>query len=324
MTQIAVPDRTVLVQQLSVLRPELVGYCYRMLGSAFDADDAAQETLMRAWRGLDRFEGRAALRSWLLAIATNVCLDSLRESGRRALPMDIAAPSADSFSLGPPRPREIWVEPIPDSWILPPGLDPAQVAVERESVRLAFVAALQVLSPRQRAVLLLRDVLRWRAKEVADLLDTTLDAVNAVLRRARATLASYQPQEHEPRVSGEDHALLASYIDAFERFDIDALVALLHDEATLSMPPYDLSLRGPASIATWFRSAGAACANARLVPLAVNGAAGFAQYRRNTDGSAHHAFAIDVIQTSAQRITALYAFLDPTLFALFGLEPTLG
>ena len=297
------PDRAAFEEQLGPLRRELAGYCYRMLGSAFDADDAVQETLVRAWRGLDRFDGRAALRTWLFTIATHVCLDALKDARRRVLP------TAVTDELGPALPREAWVEPVPDRWVL----DPALVAVERESVRLAFIAALQVLSPRQRAVLLLRDVLRWRAKEVAKLLGTTEDAVNAVLKRARAALPAPDPAP----LSGDDRALLARYLDAFERFDIDALVALLHSEATLSMPPYDLTLRGTAAIAGWFHSRRAACEGALLVPVDVNGGAGLAQYRRGARG--HHAFAIHALTTAAGRITALHTFLDPALFPLFGL-----
>jgi RNA polymerase sigma-70 factor (ECF subfamily) len=301
----AMPGRAAFEEQLGPLRHELAGYCYRMLGSAFDADDAVQETLIRAWRGLDRFAGRAALRSWLFTIATRVCLDALKDARRRVLPTTV------TDELGPARPRETWVEPVPDRWVL----DPARVAVDRESVRLAFVAALQVLSPRQRAVLLLRDVLRWRAKEVAELLDTTEDAVNAVLKRARAALPAPAPAP----LSGDDRALLARYVDAFERFDIDALVALLHDEATLSMPPYDVTRHGPASIAAWFRSRRAQCEGALLVPLDVNGGSGLAQYRRDSGGPGHHAFAIHALTTAAGRITALHTFLDPALFPLFGL-----
>ncbi|SFW86384.1 RNA polymerase subunit sigma-70 [Amycolatopsis australiensis] len=293
------PGRAAFEAQLGPLRRELAGYCYRMLGSAFDADDAVQETLLRAWRGLDRFAGRAALRTWLFTIATHVCLDALQDARRRALPANV------TDELGPAHPREAWIEPVPDRWVL----DPARAAVDRESVRLAFVAALQVLSPRQRAVLLLRDVLRWRAKEVATLLDTTEDAVNAVLKRARAALPAPDPAP----LSGDDRALLARYVEAFERFDIDALVALLHEEATLSMPPYDVTLRGRASIAAWFRSRRAACEDAQLVPVDVNGGLGLAQYRRGSP------FAIHAFTTAAGRITAVHTFLDPALFPLFGL-----
>jgi RNA polymerase sigma-70 factor (ECF subfamily) len=312
-----------LEQQFAVLRPELAGYCYRMLGSTFDADDAVQETLMRAWRGAGSFEGRAPLRSWLYRIATNVCLSHLRRAQRRALPMDIRTEQNHSPVLGAPSRRESWVEPIPDTWVIPPGLDPAQVAVERASVRLAFVAALQRLTPRQRAVLLLRDVLKWRTREVADLLDTTPDAVNGVLRRARATLAAWQP-DTSPQTGHHDHALLNRYVDAFQRFDIDALIKLLADEATLSMPPYALWLRGPTAIGAWFRATGASCRNARLVPIEASGDAGFAVYRQSTHNTTHQAFAIQVVETAANRITALHSFLDPTLFPIFGLTTSLG
>jgi len=323
MSEVAVVEAE-LERQFAVLRPELAGYCYRMLGSTFDADDAVQETLMRAWRGAGSFEGRAPLRSWLYRIATNVCLSHLRRAQRRALPMDIHNEQNHSPVLGAASRRETWVEPIPDTWVIPPGLDPAQVAVERASVRLAFVAALQRLTPRQRAVLLLRDVLSWRTNEVADLLDTTPDAVNGVLRRARATLAAWQP-DTTPQISGHhDHALLNRYVEAFLRFDIDALIKLLADEATLSMPPYALWLRGPTAIGAWFRATGASCRNARLVPIEASGDAGFAVYRQSTQNTTHQAFAIQIVETAANRITALHTFLDPTLFPIFGLTTSLG
>ena len=236
--------------QLEPYRRELTGYCYRMLASPQDAEDAVQDTMVRAWRGLARFEDRGGLRPWLYRIATNVCLDMLNGRGRRALPMDIA-PVANGrayegrrpLSLGTPQPEATWVRPIPDHLVSLPDDDPAEVAVSRESIRLAFIAALQHLAPGQRAVLILRDVLAWRANEVAELLDTSVDAVNSTLRRARAALAAANlggpadPAEADPE-------LLGRYIEAFERFDIDALVALLHEDATFSMPPFDLWLRG--------------------------------------------------------------------------------
>jgi RNA polymerase sigma-70 factor, ECF subfamily len=322
MTNAATADRAALEQQLFALRPELTSYCYRMLGSSFDADDAVQETLMRAWRGIEGFDGRAALRSWLFSIATNVCLTHLRQAGRRALPMAVEAEPNSSSVLGAPLSRQTWVEPVPDSWVIPPNLEPAALAMERESVRLAFVAALQLLTPRQRAVLLLRDVLKFRVREVAELLGTAQDAVNAVLRRARASLASWQPEPMPPISDQRDRELLRRYVDAFERFDIDALIALLHEEATLSMPPYALWLRGPEAIGTWYRAAGAACRNSRIVPINANGAAGFGLYRHSADSGHYRAFAIQIVETATHRITALHTFIDPELFHFFGLDTT--
>lgn len=333
-----------LEQHLADLRPELSAYCYRMLGSTFDADDAVQETLLRAWRGAGTFEGRATVRSWLYRIATNVCLSQLQRAQRRALPMDLGAEQNQASTLGTPRPSQTWVEPIPDSWVVPPDLDPAQVVVRRESVRLAFVAALQLLPPRQRAVLLLRDVLRWRTAEVAELLGTSADAVNGALRRARATLATAHPRPTTAPDQHHDRGLLARYVAAFERFDMDALVGLLAEEATLSMPPYPLWLRGPAAIRRWFQGTGSGCRDGRLVPVAASGAAGFAVYRRSLDGTAYEdsdatggappmvttadrglsAFALQVVETTGGRITALHIFLDPTLFRAFELPPTLS
>lgn len=324
MTKIAALDRAALEQQLFTSRSELTSYCYRMLGSSFDAEDAVQETLMRAWRGIEGFEGKAAVRSWLFSIATNVCLTHLRQARRRALPMAVETEPNSSSVLGAPLSRQSWVEPVPDSWVIPPNLEPAALAIERESVRLAFVAALQLLTARQRAVLLLRDVLKFGAREVAELLGTTQDAVNAVLRRARASLASWQPEPMPPIQDKHDQELLRRYVDAFERFDIDALVALLHEEATLSMPPYALWLRGPQAIGTWYRAAGAACENSRMVPINANGAAGFGLYRQGADGGHHRAFAIQIVETTAQHITALHTFIDPELFPFFGLDTTLA
>jgi RNA polymerase sigma-70 factor (ECF subfamily) len=327
MSEIELLEPTGLEQRLAALRPELTGYCYRMLGSAFDAEDAVQETLVRAWRGAATFEGRASVRSWLYRIATNVCLTHLRQAQRRALPIDIDTEGYTgplrSAVLGAPRPRHAWVEPIPDAWVIPSDLEPAQLAVRRESVRLAFVAALQLLTPRQRAVLLLRDVLTWRATEVADLLDTTADAVNAVLRRARAALHTWRPDTPFRLTDDRDRELLTRYLDAFERFDIDALVGLLAEEATLSMPPYALWFRGSAMIGQWLRASGAACRNARVVPVEANGTLGLAVYRPSADGPGYRAFAIHVAETARGRITALHVFLDPVLFPAFGLAPTL-
>jgi RNA polymerase sigma-70 factor (ECF subfamily) len=323
-TDVATPDRAALEGLLPALRPELTSYCYRMLGSSFDAEDAVQETLVRAWRGIAGFRGEAALRTWLFSIATNVCLTHLRQARRRALPMALDQEPGGSAILGAPLPRQAWVEPVPDSWVIPPDLEPAALAMERESVRLAFVAALQVLTARQRAVLLLRDVLKFRVREVAELLGTTDDAVNAVLRRARVSLASWQPEPMPPIQDERDRELPRRYVDAFERFDIDALVALLHEEATLSMPPYALWLRGKEAIGGWYRAAGATCRNSRMVPIEANGAAGFGLYRQSADGGHHRAFAIQIVETEARRITALHTFIDPQLFRFFGLDTVLA
>jgi RNA polymerase sigma-70 factor (ECF subfamily) len=306
--------------QLEQHRRELTGYCYRMLGSGFDAEDAVQETMVRAWRGLDRFEGRAALRSWMYRIATNVCLDMLSASQRRARPMDLGPASTANTSVGAPLSEATWIDPVPDSRVLPEGGDPAELAIARETIRLAFVAALQHLAPRQRAVLILREVLSWSANEVAELLGTTVASVNSALQRARATLAAVNgtPTDTLRAMDKEQLALLARYVDAFERYDMDSLTSLLHEDATLSMPPLSLWLRGHADIREWMLGTGSGCRGSRLVPVVANGTPAFGQYR--TTGP----WALLVIEISAGQIVGLNSFLDTErLFPLFGLPPQL-
>ena len=304
-------------------RRELTGYSYRMLGSPYEAEDAVQETFLRAWRGFDSFEGRAPLRSWLYKIATNVCLSMLDGRKRRALPMDLGpSAAAPSATLGAPLVESVWIQPIPDRLAVHPGNDPADVATSRETIRLAFVAALQYLPPRQRAVLILRDVLQWKAAEVADLLGATVVSVNGLLRRARITLASADLTTaragREP--TGEDAVLLGRYVEAFERFDIDELVTLLHDDAIFSMPPFALWLRGPAAIADFLRTS--PCANTHLVPIGANGSQAVAIYKPAGSGR-DEAYAIQVLEWSDSRIDAIHTFLDPTLFGQFDLPATL-
>ena len=306
--------------QLEQHRRELTGYCYRMLGSGFDAEDAVQEAMVRAWRGLDRFEGRAALRSWLYRIATNVCLDMLSASQRRARPMDLGPASTANTSVGAPLSEATWIDPVPDSRVLAEGGDPAELAIARETIRLAFVAALQHLAPRQRAVLILREVLSWSASEVAELLGTTVASVNSALQRARATLAAVNgtPTDTLRAMDKEQLALLARYVDAFERYDMDSLTSLLHEDATLSMPPLSLWLRGHADIREWMLGTGSGCRGSRLVPVVANGTPAFGQYR--TTGP----WALLVIEISAGQIVGLNSFLDTErLFPLFGLPPQL-
>ncbi|HZG05926.1 MAG TPA: sigma-70 family RNA polymerase sigma factor [Streptomyces sp.] len=306
-------------------RSELTGYCYRMLGSAFEAEDAVQETMVRAWRALDRFEGRSSLRSWLYRIATNVCLDMLGGSQRRARPMDLSSPSGAELPPGPALPEATWVEPMPDSRVLPAGGDPAETAVARESVRLAFVAALQHLPPRQRVVLILREVLSWRASEVAELLDTSVASVNSALQRARATLAAADvtADGSTDAMDEEQRELLARYVRAFEAYDLDALTSVLHEDATLSMPPFELWLRGRADVLAWLTGHGSGCRGSRLVPVMVNGCQGFGQYRPAPDGG-FTPWALQVIEVSGGRITGLNSFLDTArFFPLFGLPPRL-
>lgn len=321
------PPAGELEAHLEAHRVELTGYCYRILGSAFEAEDAVQETFIRAWRGYDRFEGRAALRSWLYKIATNVCLDMKGASQRRARPIDInPALSADN-ALGQPLPESAWIEPVPDDRAVPSGGDPADVAIARESIRLAFVAALQHLPPRQRAVLILRDVLRWRAEEVAELLDTTVASVNSALQRARATLATRDLVESDPTpalLDDEKQALLGRYVAAFEQYDMDALTSLLNEDARWSMPPYELWLQTHLDIRNWCLGPGIGCRGSRLLPVSANGSPGFAQYKP-APGGGWEPWSLQVLELDGGRIAGITFFLDTErLFPLFGLPARLS
>jgi RNA polymerase sigma-70 factor (ECF subfamily) len=312
-----------LERELEAHRRELTGYCYRMLGSGFEAEDAVQETMVKAWKGIDGFEGRAALRSWLYRIATNVCLDMLRGPQRRARPMDLGPASPADTALGAVEPENAWIQPIADGRVVPSDGDPAELAASRESIRLAFVAALQHLPPRQRAVLILREVLRWHADEVAELLETTVASVNSALQRARATLAAGEVDAGEPQqVDAEQAELLARYVDAFERYDITSLVALIHEDATFSMPPFALWLRGPVEIGRWYLGQGIGCEGSRLVATVANGSAAFGAYKPAGPGS-WEPFALQIIETSGGRISGLHHFLYPKLFTEFGLPARL-
>jgi RNA polymerase sigma-70 factor (ECF subfamily) len=294
-------------------RAELTGFCYRMLGSAFDADDAAQETLVKAWQGLDRFEGRSAVRSWLYRIATNVCLDQLRSKQRRALPMDLSSPVPSTSDPGTPLPEATWLEPLPT--------DPADRAVQQDGIRLAFVAALQHLPPRQRAVLLLREVLCWQASEVAELLDTTVASVNSALQRARATLAATRPDvaTSAADLGVEEQALLGRYVAAFEAYDIDGLVSLLSEDASISMPPLALWLEGLDDLRGWYLGHGIGCKGSRLVPTVANGLPAFGQYRSDGNGG-HTPWSLQVLEVVDGRIAHVHHFLDTAkLFPRFGL-----
>ncbi len=322
----ATPGAGELERLLEQHRGELTAYAYRMLGSAFEAEDAVQETLLRAWRGFDRFEGRAAVRSWLYRIATNVCLDMLRGRARRAVPMDLGPSKTADAPLGEALPEATWIEPIPDSRVLPAGGDPAELAVDRETIRLAFVAALQHLPPRQRAVLILREVLRWKATEVAELLGTTVASVNSALQRARATLAASDVATAGPSqpMDAAQQALLARYVDAFERYDLDSLTALLHRDATWSMPPYALWLQSHRDIRRWCLGPGVGCRGSRLIPVAANGSPAFAQYKPGGPGGGHEPWALQVLEVSAGQIAGIAFYLDTArLFSLFGLPARL-
>ena len=313
-------------EELDAHRRELTAYCYRMLGSPFEAEDAVQETFMRAWRSLDRFEGRSSVRSWLYRIATNVCFDALKGRERRARPMDLGPAREPIEANLNALPEVTWIEPIPDSLVTQEG-DPAEVAASRDSVRLALVAALQHLPPRQRAVLILCAVLHWPASEAAELLDMSVAAVNSALQRARATIDARELSESYggTDLAGEDRELLARYVDAFEHYDMDALTALIHEDATQSMPPYDLWLRGRDDIFAWWVGPGAACRGSRVIPaVGANGAPAFGQYKPAPDGDGYEPWALQVLEVEDGRIVELTFFLDTErVFPLFGLPPRL-
>ncbi len=307
-------------------RVELTAYCYRMLASSFEAEDAVQETLVRAWRNYGRFEGRAALRTWLYRIATNVCLDMLTGRERRARPMDFG-PAWDSTSPpGPTFPEVPWLEPIPDARVVSSDADPAELAATRETIKLAFVAALQHLPPRQRAVLILREVLRWKASEVAELLDTSVASVTSSLQRARATLDATEVAAGDTAAPLDDaqRALLERYVDAFQRYDMAALTSLLHEDATQSMPPYKLWLHGREQILEWWFGYGIGCKNSRLVPTVANGSPAFGQYKPGGPNGTYTPWALQVLELAGGGIAEFTFFLDTeTLFPLFGLPPHL-
>ncbi|MGZ4257174.1 MAG: sigma-70 family RNA polymerase sigma factor [Gaiellaceae bacterium] len=302
--------------ELEQHRRELTGYCYRMLGSPFEAEDAVQETMVRAWKSLDRFEGRSALRSWLYRIATNVCLDMAKSRERRARPMDLGPAREPVFENLATRPETTWLEPVP--------ADPAEVALERDTIRLAFVAALQHLPPRQRAALILCEVLRWQATEAAELLDTSVASVNSALQRARATLEQADVSAAE-ELDDAGRELLDRYVKAFERYDIEALTSLIAEDATQSMPPYDLWLSGRDDIFTWWLGPGIGCSGSRMLPAPfANGSPTYGQYKPSESGSGYDPWALQVLELSGGRIVELTFFLDTErLFPLFGLPPRL-
>jgi RNA polymerase sigma-70 factor (ECF subfamily) len=309
---------------LEPFRRELTGYCYRMLGSGFEAEDAVQETMLRAWRNAAGFEGRSSVRSWLYRIATNVCIDMQRSVQRRARPMEMgpSSPPIESH-LGPLLPEATWVTPIADASVAPEGADPADVVHYRESIRLAFVTALQHLPARQRAALILSEVLRWQVSEVAELLDTSVAAINSALQRARATLRDLPSEDLAEKLDETDSELLARYVDAFERYDIERLVALLREDAVQSMPPFAMWLKGARNIGRFMLEPGPSqCRGSRLVATFANGCPAFGQYKRDPNGG-YAPWALQVLEISAGTITGMQFFLDPLdpdrLFPAFGL-----
>jgi RNA polymerase sigma-70 factor (ECF subfamily) len=315
-----------LEQQLEGQRKALTGYCYRMLGSPFDAEDAVQETLLRAWRGFDQFEGRAALRSWVFRIATNVCLDMVKGRERRAIPMDFGSASAPIEANLHTRPEVTWIAPIQDSLVAGEA-DPADVAVAHETIRLAFVAALQHLPPRQRAVLILCEVLRWQASEVGELLDTSVASVNSALQRARATLAgsAITPEDTTPPTGEAQRLLLERYVAAFEQYDLKALTALIQKDARQSMPPFDMWLSGRDDILAWWYGPGIGCRGSKLIPVpTTNGTVAFGQYKPSDSGSGLDPWSLQVLEFRHGEIVEFTFFLDTErLFPLYGLPSRL-
>jgi RNA polymerase sigma-70 factor, ECF subfamily len=323
--QAAHPGSDELEVRLEPHRTELTAYAYRMLGSGFEAEDAVQEAFLRAWKSFERFEGRSSLRSWLYSIVTNVCLDMLGGRERRARPMELAPARSADIPLPDPLPETVWILPVPDDRVVPESGDPSEVLEARESIRLAFVAALQHLPPRQRAVLILREVLRWKASEVAELLDTSVASVNSALQRARATLESIPVDDAETLrpANDEQRALLDRYVDAFERYDMESLTSLLREDATWSMPPYEMWLQTHDDIRAWCLGPGIGCRGSRLIAVEANGMPAFGQYKPSAEGGLEP-WSLQVLEVSGGQITGISFYLDTErLFPQFGLPPRL-
>ena len=325
MTDLLSPQHD-LEQQLEEHRKALTGYCYRMLGSIFEAEDAVQETMVRAWRSHSSFEGRSAFKSWLYKIATNVCLDMLQGRERRARPMDFGDAQAPIIeNLGSHLPEATWILPAPDGRVMPEGGDPAEMAAARETLKLAFLSVLQHLPPKQRAVLILCEVLRWKATEAAELLGTSVASVNSALQRARATLDSQDLDLDgaSAAADGEQQQLLDRYLETFEAYDMDALATLLAEDASMNMPPFSLWLQGIEDIVAWMLGPGAACRGSRMIPTNANGMPAFGQYKPSEDGG-HEPWGLHVLEIQDGKVTGLTVFLDTaTLFPVFGLPPRL-
>ena len=314
---------TATTDDIEFYRRELTGYCYRMLGSVFEADDAVQETMLRAWKSADRFEGKSSLRSWLYRIATNVCLDSLRGAKRRALPMDLGPSSPPSESHLRPWPAEDrWMTPVPDALVVPGEGDPAEIAAVRDSVRLAFVTALQHLPSRQRAALILCEVLKLPAAEAASVLDNTVASVNSALQRARSTLAALPEHQRPVQVEPENSELLARYVDAFQRYDMTALLSLLREDAVLSMPPFEMWVQGATAVTAFMVEPGpSSCAGSILVPVQANGVTAWGQYKPDPEQGGYAPWGLLVHEVEGGKISRMTVFLDTErLFPLFGLR----
>ena len=318
MRDVTLSEQSLDIDEFEAHRRELTGYCYRMLGSGAEAEDAVQETMLRAWQAADRFEGRSSVRTWLYRIATNVCTDMGRSPQRRARPIDLGpARSPDPVHLTDVLPESSWITPIQDSSVIDLGGDPADVVARRDTIRLAFVSTLQQLPAAQRAALVLCDVFRWPAVDVAELLDTSPASVNSSLQRARTTLAQAPARTPTVALSDDQQRLLARYVDAFERYDMDALAALLHDDVIQTMPPYAMWLQGRDELIAWYTGAGIGCAGSRLLAGEANGCPAFAQYRVDPAGG-HAPWALQVLELRGDGVEAIHAFLDIEAFVRFG------
>jgi len=309
-------------------RGELHAHCYRMLASLHDAEDAVQETFLRAWRGLDGFAGRSSLRTWLYRIATNVCLDAAAQRTARALPSGSGTPAEATADPGQPLVESVWMEPYPDDALGPGYASPDARYEEREAVELAFIAALQHLSGNQRAVLILREVLGFSAREVSESLDTSVASVNSSLQRARKAVAEKLPDRSQQEVlravgDGRVRALVDRYVDAWGRGDVDALRQLLAADVVFSMPPWAMWWRGRETIAAFAKDALEFCAQAEALPIRASGQVAVAYWGLGEDGR-HTALAIDVLTLEGERIKEITAFITPALFPRFGLPTTLG
>jgi RNA polymerase sigma-70 factor (ECF subfamily) len=313
------PSEPEFMQRAEPFRRELVVHAYRMLGSYQDAEDVVQETYLRAWRGHDQFEGRASIRTWLYRIATRVCLTALENKGRRVLPSGLAGPSADPTTPLARRGDVPWLQPLPDASVTSDTDDPATIAARRESTRLAFVAALQGLPARQRAALMLRDVLAWPAADVAELLDLSVAAVNSALQRARAQLARTTPSEDLVVMTPEiDTEVLNRFVEAFETADMPRLSALLRRDVELEMPPIPTWFTGRDTVTTFLAARVLAGGRRRLVATRANGCPAAATYISDAEDRLC-AHSIQVIEVRDGAIAHIYSFLDPDLFAGFGL-----
>ncbi|WP_310830804.1 sigma-70 family RNA polymerase sigma factor [Paenibacillus pedocola] len=299
------------------LRSELTGYCYRMMGSIAEAEDAVQDTMIRVWQNRDQIRQYSSRKAWVYRIATNVCLDRLRSAKRRALPMDLSEPAAIIMEPKDSMPRSAWVWPAPDT-----ANDPVDILVSRETIRLSFIAIMQKLPPRQRAVLILLDVFRWSAKEVADAMGMTVAAVNSALQRARATIAqsNLRSDEYHEEDVQTDQQLVTRYMEAFEQYDIEALIALFHENGSLSMPPFTMWVRGSINLSSFYNITRSHCLGSRLLPVRANGnTPAFAQYVPSGRDGLLSPWSIQVLEIKQDKIAHIHYFIDPDLFARFGL-----